>query len=591
MRHGYRVGAVTPTHTDPSAPVAYFSMEIAVDQALPTYSGGLGVLAGDHLRAAADLGLPMLGVTLVYHHGFFRQTLAADGSQRESPARWSPAQRLEPLDQRVTVDVGGRPVMVGAWRHRIAGVGGHEVEVYFLDTRLPENDPEAQAITDTLYAGEQALRLAQEAVLGLGGTAMLAALGIEPATFHLNEGHAALAPVGLLALGTGSRGGLEGVGDADLDAVRDRCVFTTHTPVPAGHDRFGREVCTTVLGPALARELERLGCLERGQLNMTNLGMFFAGFINGVAQRHAAVSQEMFPRYRVRSVTNGVHVRTWAAPSSQRLFDRHAPRWREDNAVLHYLSTVPLAEVRAAHDEAKQELLDEVARRSGRALDLEAFTIGVARRAAAYKRNDLLLSDEAALRRLVKKVGPVQILYSGKSHPRDAAGKGVVARVAAAARALGDTVPVIYLENYDMALGALLCAGVDLWLNTPVAPHEASGTSGMKAAINGVPSLSVLDGWWVEGHIEGVTGWAIGEDPGARAVAGDLDGADDAADAAEMYRVLREVVVPLYYGDPDGYAAVGRGAMALNGSFFTTQRMVWEYAESAYGVVRSLRTA
>ncbi len=578
-----------PARTDRAAPIAYFSMEIAVDEAMPTYSGGLGVLAGDHLRAAADLGLPLLGVTLVYHHGFFRQTLAADGTQRESPARWSPAQRLEPLEERVTIDIGGRPVTVAAWRHWITGVGGHQVEVYFLDTRLPENDPEDQAITDGLYAGDQAWRLSQEAVLGLGGTALLAALGHEPSSFHMNEGHAALVPVGLLALDAGTRGGIGAAGDADLEAVRDRCVFTTHTPVPAGHDRFPLEVCNEVLGPVLAGGLERLGCLDRGQLNMTDLGMFFARFVNGVAQRHAAVSQAMFPRYTVRSVTNGVHVRTWAAPSSQRLFDRHAPWWREDNAVLRYVSTAPLSEVRAAHDEAKRELLDEVARRSGRKLGPEVFTIGVARRVAAYKRNDLLLSDLAQLRRLVRDVGPVQVLFSGKSHPKDAAGKEVVARVVAAARKLGDTVPVVYLENYDMALGALLCAGVDLWLNTPVAPHEASGTSGMKAAVNGVPSLSVLDGWWVEGHIEGVTGWAIGSDRGPRAVAGELDGADNAADAAEMHRVLREVVVPLYYGDSDGYAAVGRGAMALNGSFFTTQRMVSEYAEWAYGAVPAFR--
>ena len=328
-------------------------------------------------------------------------------------------------------------------------------------------------------------------------------------------------------------------------------MFTTHTPVPAGHDRFPRDVCDQVLGPALAGELERLGCFERGQLNMTNLGMFFAGFINGVAQRHAAVSQAMFPRYTVRSVTNGVHVRTWAAPSSQRLFDHHTPRWREDNAVLRYLSTAPLSEMRAPTTRRSRSCSTRWRAGAG-ARSLPWLTIGVARRAAAYKRNNLLLSDLPQLRRLVMDVGPVQVLYSGKSHPQDDAGKEVVARVVAAARELGDTVPVVYLENYDMALGALLCAGVDLWLNTPVAPHEASGTSGMKAAVNGVPSLSVLDGWWVEGHIEGVTGWAIGDDPGARAVAGDLDGADDAADAAEMYRVLREIVVPLYYWDPTG---------------------------------------
>jgi len=583
-----------PTDRRRGGSVAYFSMEIAVDAGMPTYSGGLGVLAGDHVRAAADLGLSLVAVTLVYHDGFFHQSLAADGTQVESPARWSPAERLEPLDTQVTVGIGGRPVTVGAWRHRVTGVRGHQVEVFFLDTRLPENHHDDRAITDRLYAGDQVLRLSQEAVLGLGGTALLAALGHEPATFHMNEGHAALVPLGLLALGAGLAGGAHErprPGAADLEAVRGRCVFTTHTPVPAGHDRFPREVCDEVLGPAQTGELERLGCLERGQLNMTNLGMFFSRFVNGVAQRHAAVSQAMFPAYTVRSVTNGVHVGTWAAPSSERLFDRHVPLWREDNALLRYLSTVPPDEIRAAHGEAKRALLDEVGRRAGRALDPEVFTIGVARRAAAYKRNDLILSDPGALRRIVAGAGPVQILYSGKAHPQDKAGKDMVARVTAASRALEGTVPVVYLADYDMALGALLCAGVDLWLNTPVAPHEASGTSGMKAALNGVPSLSVLDGWWVEGHIEGVTGWAIGDDPGARAVAGDLDGADDAADAAEMYRVLREVVVPLYYRDPDGYAAVGRGAIALNGSFFSTQRMVTEYAEVAYGALPSLRTA
>jgi len=577
-------GAVVRPVAPEAAAIAYFSMEIALDDAIPTYSGGLGVLAGDHVRAAADLGLPLVGVTLVYHEGFFRQSLTDNGAQVEHPEHWSPEELLEPLDAKVTLNLRNRAVTVGAWRHLVTGVRGDQVAIYFLDTRLPENHPADQAITDSLYAGDRLLRLSQEAVLGLGGVAMLCALGHDPSTFHMNEGHAALVPVGLLAQSVG--GPVGEATEADLTSVRARCVFTTHTPVPAGHDRFKSSVVSEVLGAGLAGDLRRLGCLERGQLNMTKLGMFFSHFVNGVAQRHAAVSQAMFSHYKVHAVTNGVHAGTWAAPSSQQLFDRHAPCWRADNALLRYLSTAPVAEVRAAHDAAKQALLHEVARRTGRVLDHDVLTIGVARRAAAYKRNDLLLSDPDRLRRLVDDIGPLQIVYSGKSHPMDEAGKEIIERIGAEARALGDDIPVVYLANYDLALGALLCSGVDLWLNTPVAPNEASGTSGMKAALNGVPSLSVLDGWWLEGHIEGVTGWAIGGDPGL-AVAEGLDRAAGAADAAEMYRMLEEVVAPLYYRDRDGFTAVGRGAMALNGSFFTTERMVSQYAESAYGSRRA----
>jgi len=574
------VSAVRVPKAGRMAEIAYFSMEIAVSDAVPTYSGGLGVLAGDHLRAAADLGLPAFGVTLVYHDGFFRQTLAEDGRQEEHPVRWSPAEQLERLDHRVVIGLGGRQVAVGAWRTEIAGVDGHRVPVYFLDTRLAGNGSSDQAITDQLYTGDPVARLSQEAVLGLGGVAMLGALGHDIATYHLNEGHASLVPVALLARSLGTT--VADATPADVDAVRAACVFTTHTPVPAGHDRFKRDVVGKVLGPDLTKGLDRLGCLERGELNMTNLGMFFAGFINGVARRHGEVSQAMFPRYRVRSVTNGVHVATWAAPSTQRLFDRHIPGWRQDNTMVRYMLSVPLEEVRSAHQEAKQKLLDEVARRLGLKLDPGILTVGVARRAAAYKRNDLLLSDPNQLRQLVRDAGPLQVLYSGKAHPLDDMGKDVIARVAAGARRLKGVVPVVYLEDYDMALAGQLCAGVDLWLNTPVAPHEASGTSGMKAAINGVPSLSVLDGWWVEGHVEGVTGWAIGADRGAQAALADNRPRIDALDAEAMYQILHDVVAPLYYGNPDGFAAVGRGAMALNGSFFTTERMVSEYVVAAY---------
>jgi glycogen phosphorylase len=561
--------------------IAYFSMEIALDDQVPTFSGGLGVLAGDFLRAAADLSVPAVGVTLLYHKGFFRQTIEA-GRQVEHSIQWSPEAHLESLGEQVEIVVGGRPVVVGVWRRLVVGAGGGTVPVYFLDTRLAENDPEAQAMTDRLYIGDRRQRLAQEAVLGLAGPAMLRRLGHRVTKYHLNEGHASLVPVALLA--ERGHGRVQGTSPADIDAVRERCVFTTHTPVPAGHDRFEAQVMVDVLGKELAGDLSRMGCLEDDALNMTLLGMYFSGFINGVAQRHGEVSGAMFPHYQIEAITNGVHVPTWVVPSTASMLDRHVSGWRHDNGLIRYAACVPLEEIRAAHAEAKQIMLDEVAKRTGRVLDPVALTIGVARRATPYKRNDLLLSQPDRLRAFVDRIGPLQVIYSGKAHPQDEAGKTLIERINDVAQELSDVVSVVYLENYGMELAALLVAGVDVWLNNPVAPHEASGTSGMKAALNGVPSLSILDGWWVEGHVEGVTGWAIGSDGG---VVGEIvlgDPQSDSEDAEALYRSLEEKVAPLYYKDPDGFLAARRSTIALNGSFFTAQRMVSEYVMRAYRI-------
>jgi len=281
-----------------------------------------------------------------------------------------------------------------------------------------------------------------------------------------------------------------------------------------------------------------------------------------------------------------VNVSTWVAPSSARLFDRHLPPWRQDNTMLRYATVIPTEEIRTAQAEAKRVLFDEVARRNGIILDPAALTIGVARRATPYKRNDLLLSRPGELRAIADRVGPLQIVYSGKAHPLDEPGKALIERVNTAAKEVSGEVIVVYLEDYGMSLASLVVSGVDVWLNTPIAPREASGTSGMKAAVNGVPSLSTLDGWWVEGHVEGVTGWAVGSDPGAEADLPIGDPVVDAADAAELYRVLGDVVAPLYYRRPDDFAAVRRFAIALNGSFFTAQRMVTEYASRAYRATR-----
>jgi starch phosphorylase len=556
--------------------IAYFSMEIGLESNLPTYSGGLGVLAGDTLRAAADLGLHMVGVSLVYRQGYFRQYLDTQGNQTESPAAWNPEEILEPMEPEVTIAIEGRQVKVRAWRVEIQGFSGHKVPVYFLDTAVPENSPWDQTLTDHLYGGDSHYRLCQEVVLGMGGMALLAALFPQDRViYHMNEGHSALLTLSLLESG-GQSGGAAAPTAAEVEAVRQQCVFTTHTPVPAGHDKFPWDLVTKVLGPERADLLKASNCCFDGSLNMTYLALRFARYINGVAMRHGEISTGMFPDYPIDAITNGVHAVTWTSPSFADLFDRRIPEWRQDNFYLRYAVGLSLDEIQQAHALAKTAMLAEVARRSGVQLSENVFTIGFARRATTYKRPDLLFVDLERLIGMTRRMGPIQVIYGGKAHPRDEGGKEMIRRVFQAAGALDEAVRVVYLENYDMALGKIVCAGVDLWLNTPLRPQEASGTSGMKAALNGVPSLSILDGWWIEGHVEHATGWSIGNDS--------TNPGDYAQDAASLYDKLERVILPLYYGRPEAYARVRRSAIALNGSFFNTQRMVSQYVTNAYSL-------
>jgi len=553
--------------------VAYFSMEVGLDPAMPTYSGGLGMLAGDSLRAAADLAIPMVGVTLLHRKGYFRQHLDAWGNQSETPAVWSPEEFLEPLPPRASVTIEGRTVQIRAWRYILHGVSGHTVPVYFLDTALPENSPWDQTLTDNLYGGDDHYRLCQEVVLGLGGVAMLRALGCKRIqTYHMNEGHSALLTLALLEERHEGRG-LHDVTAADREAVHHRCVFTTHTPVPAGFDQFPMNLVRQVLGEEPTSALQAVESLHDGVLNMTYLALSFSRYINGVSMRHEEVSRGMFPNYPINSITNGVHAVTWTAPAFQSLYDRHIPEWRHDNLYLRYAIGIPLDEIRQAHAQAKQELLAEVERRTGIRLAPEAMTLGFARRATAYKRSDLLFADLNRLRRIASQVGPLQVIYGGKAHPRDEGGKAIIRRIFQAAAALGDSVRVVYLEEYDMALAKYLCAGADLWLNNPQKPDEASGTSGMKAALNGVPSLSVLDGWWIEGHVEGVTGWSIGDSSEPES--------DPSKDIACLYDKL-DLIVPMFYERSTAFTGVMCSTIALNGSFYNAQRMLFQYLGNAY---------
>jgi len=558
-----------------SEKIAYFSMEIALDPAIPSYGGGLGILAGDMLRSAADLELPIIAVTLVHRKGYFRQHLDPDGNQTEEPDPWIPEAVLQPVEGTFTVNIENRDVHVRAWRYNLHGMSGFVVPVYLLDSDLPENSEWDRALTDTLYGGDSRYRICQEVLLGIGGVSLLRNVGVKNAnSYHMNEGHAAFLTLALLEDQMKLRKYTVPV-EADVEVVRRRCLFTTHTPVQAGHDRFPWELVKQVLGEPRTVLLQQVGFGAEGFLNMTNLALHFSRYVNGVAMRHGEVSQDMFPQFPIHAITNGVHAATWASPPFQDLFDREIPEWRRDNAYMRYAVGIPLEEIKKAHCLAKSALIKEVHRRSGMLLDESALTIGFARRAATYKRADLLFKDIERLKYISESIGPIQILYGGKAHPHDAGGKALIQRVIQAATGLKNDIKILYLENYNMALAKLITSGVDLWLNTPQRPQEASGTSGMKAALNGVPSLSVLDGWWVEGCVEDVTGWAIGYDS-------KISGDDSAAESASLYDKLERKIIPMFYRAPEAYAEVMRFSIALNASFFNTHRMLSQYKANAY---------
>jgi starch phosphorylase len=582
--------------------VAYFSMEIALENAMPTYSGGLGVLAGDTIRAGADLRLPMVAVSLLYRRGFFSQHLSEDGTQTEEPVVWKVEDFLKEESARVTVPLENRRVELRCWRYDVKGVRGFVVPVYFLDADLPSNTEWDRNLTGGLYGGDSYYRLCQEVLLGIGGVRMLRALGYEDLTrYHMNEGHAALLSLELLGE-EAVQAGRTAINGEDIEKVRAKCMFTTHTPVPAGHDRFPIEYLTRVfpqqskffdLKDAAVAELVKRSlqteqnypdlqeaAAKGAHLNMTYLALSLSTYVNGVAKQHGVTSRQMFPEVPIEAITNGVHAGTWTSPPFQQLFDRQIAQWREDNYSLRSALGLPPEEVWSAHLIAKHELLEAVREKTGLSLDEEVFTIGFARRATGYKRADLILSDLDRLRQIAKNAGHFQIIYAGKAHPNDGGGKDIIRRIFHAKKALRKAVPVVFLDEYNLELGGKITSGVDLWLNTPQFPLEASGTSGMKAALNGVPSLSILDGWWVEGHIEGVTGWSISE-PRRTMDTTDI-ATDNAKEAESLYWKLENIILPMFYKEPRLYIQIMQHAIAINGSFFNTQRMVQQYITDAY---------
>lgn len=572
-------------------------MEIGLQPDMPTYSGGLGVLAGDTIRTASDMRVPFVAVTLLYRRGYLRQRLGADGWQFEEPVEWAVEDFLKEMPQRVLVMVEDRTVHLRAWAYEVVGISGHTVPVYFLDADLPENSEWDRTLTDHLYGSDEHYRLCQELILGMGGVRMLRALGYRAIErFHMNEGHAALLTVELL-YEEAQKAGRTAITNDDFEAVRKKCVFTTHTPVLAGHDQFPMDLvsrvlshrkdfvdrrdvfCVDLVTHALKHEiLAEIRDVFRGEdaLNMTYLALNMSHYVNGVAKRHGEISRTMFGGYSIDSITNGVHAATWTHHSFQELFDRYIPGWRIDNSSLRYALSIPKDEIWNAHQNAKKLLIDHINQVTDTKMDPETLTIGFARRATAYKRSDLLFMDVDRLKNIASRAGALQFVYGGKAHPQDQNGKELIKRIFYFKQLLKNEIKIVYLENYDMELAKMITSGVDIWLNTPQPPLEASGTSGMKAALNGVPSLSILDGWWIEGHIEGVNGWSIGEDY----VAG--EGRDGAKDARSLYDKLESDIVPMFYVRRDQFIDVMRHAIALNGSFFNSQRMLQQYVLNAY---------
>jgi starch phosphorylase len=544
--------------------IAYLSMEIGIDENIPTYSGGLGILAGDTIKSCADLNVPVVGVTLLSLNGYFYQGIDESGNQIELPIQFDVSNFLKLLPTITNVEIEERNVKVRSWYYQVVGVGGYIVPIFFLDTDIDGNSEWDRQLTKYLYGGDIRYRLAQEIVLGIGGVRMLQALGYTKIDrYHMNEGHAALSTIELFNQYN------------DVEKVREQCVFTTHTPVAAGHDQFDLSLAKPMMGKILPDFILKDITFEN-KLNMTRLALFFSHYVNGVAKKHGEVSRLMFPGYSIDSITNGVHSTTWVSEPFKRLFNKHMPGWKADPYILRSAFSISKSEIWDAHMEAKKELINFVNKNYNINMNCDDFTIGFARRQTAYKRPDMLISEPERLKHIAKKFGPIQIIYAGKAHPKDQSGKDAIKKIFCVKNTIDDDVKIAFIHNYDISIGKMMVSGVDLWLNTPRRPQEASGTSGMKAAHNGVPQFSTLDGWWLEGCIENITGWAIGpEKPKEQA-------SDDEIDRRDLYDKLENWIMPKFYSDRDNWIRTMRSCIAVNASFFNTNRMIQQYVLNAY---------
>ena len=534
--------------------VAYFSAEIGLWSDLHTYSGGLGVLAGDHVKSAADGGVDLVAVTLLYREGYGRQHLDSKGNQSETYPEIDPSEHLTDTGIELALPLDDTTLNARVWVTQVAGISGHVVPVYFIDTRHDLNKPEHAALGNRLYGGDDSTRLRQEYLLGVGGIRILKALGEWPLKgLHLNEGHCTFAAIEMLS---------QGWTPAELSR---KTLFTTHTPVPAGHDRFSWQDVDAVVGNLLPENVRSFdGCEE--SCSMSHLAIALAGQVNAVSNLNAWVASTMFEGTHIEPITNGVHHLTWTTPPMKEIFDEHLHGWRNDPAILAHAGKIPDSALISARQQARAVLRDLVNASTGVELHEDRLTIGFARRFATYKRANLVFSDLERLRKIG--AGKIQFVFAGKAHSRDEGGKQIIRDIFAGAEQISDEIPVAFLEDYSMATGLAITGGVDIWLNNPVRPMEASGTSGMKAAMNGVPNFSILDGWWPEACEHGVNGWAIGKAE---------DDRDDQRDVDSLYSVLENEVLQAWSVGEERWAHLMRAAIATSARF-TGARMISDYA-------------
>ncbi len=529
--------------------VAYLSAEVGFESGLHTYSGGLGVLAGDHIKSAADAKVDLVGCTLLYRMGYGRQHLDSAGNQTETYAEIDPHDFLTDTGIEIELPLDGTTLHSKIWVYQIKGV-----PTYFLDTRHPKNSPEHTSLGNRLYGGDDATRIRQEYLLGVGGIRALQALGHDISGLHLNEGHCTFAMLEMLHQGW------------SREQLKQRCLFTTHTPVPAGHDRFAWDDVKGVLGELLPPDASEL-VDDDTTCSMSHLAVALAGQVNAVSNLNAYVASGMFEGTHIHPITNGIHHETWTSPALAELFDTHLTGWRQDPTVLAHAGRIPDVDLMNARKDARAVLRDLVRASTGVEFTEERLTIGFARRFATYKRANLVFSDLERLRSLG--AGNIQFVFAGKAHPRDEGGKQLIRDIFEGAAQVADEIPVAFLEDYSMDTGLAMTSGVDIWLNNPIRPMEASGTSGMKAAMNGVPNCSILDGWWPEACEHGVNGWGIGEGEDER---------DDARDAKAVYDTLEHEVLPAWNGNPEHWSALMRASIATSARF-TGARMINDYLQ------------
>ncbi len=557
--------------------IAYFVMELAVEEEIPTYSGGLGVLAGDTLYSFADMDVPAVCVTLLYRKGYTLQKITPHGMQLDFDSPWDYKKKLKKLDLEIELYFGDRLQRITCWEYAIRSKS--EVKVLFLDGGLEGNDPEIRKLNEKLYFDDGIYRLRQEILLGIGGYRVLKALGYNVHVYHINESHSALLVLELLKE-LGSR-----------EKVREKCVFTTHTPVPAGHDKFPIDM---VLG-----ELKNYGYelnweeeLENGHLNLSHLAMRYSGKVNAVSYKHLFVSSHIFPECSVGNpdglcdieyVTNGVYHKRWVHEEIKELFNEYMIGWDESPILLQRAYEIPSELLLKRHNKVKSELINFINKQTDASFADDVLTIGIARRVTPYKRNDLILRDIDRLIHIAESFGELQLVFAGKAHPKDTAGKEMIKNIFEKMDLIKQrtkALKITFLENYDINLAKLLVAGCDVWLNNPKRPYEACGTSGMKAAINGVINFSTWDGWWLEGGIEGVNGWGIGPKPTWQ----DLSESKDEEDLEDIYGKLAYIILPTYYTRKDEWVRLMKNSIATVGPFFNTYRMVSEYISKVYKI-------